>query len=115
MRKPSFEVFLKFREVFKQISKEAGKEQYLIPYFISSFPGATPDKVRDLETWLKKENWKLQQVQNYIPLPMTLASAIYYSETDPDSKEHVYVAKTQESRAKQKKGLQFNKFKRGKI
>lgn len=109
MRKPSFDVFLKFREVFDRISRTANKEQYLVPYFISSFPGTTTDKMKDLEDWLKKEHWKLQQVQNFIPLPMTLASAMYWSEMDFRDKEHLYVPKTQEERKKQKQNLQSYK------
>ncbi len=106
MRKPSFEVFLKFREVFNNISISAGKEQYLVPYFISSFPGSTDAKMLDLENWLKKEHWKLQQIQNFIPLPMTLASAMYWTGLDYKTKEAIHVPKTQEERKKQKLNLQ---------
>ena len=109
MRKPSFETFLKFREIFNRISKSVNKEQYLVPYFIASFPGTTNDKMQDLETWLRKEHWKLQQVQNFIPLPMTLAAAMYWSEMDYKTKEHINVPKTQEARQKQKSNLQSYK------
>jgi uncharacterized radical SAM protein YgiQ len=111
MRKPSFEVFLKFREIFNSISKLASKEQYLVPYFISSFPGSTDAKMLDLENWLKKEHWKLQQIQNFIPLPMTLASAMYWTSLDYKTKETIHVPKTQEERKKQKLNLQSYKKK----
>ena len=109
MRKPSFDVFLRFREAFERISKEAGKEQYLVPYFIASFPGTTENKMKDLENWLRREHWKLQQVQNFIPLPMTLAAAMYWSGLDYRTKEPLYVPKTQEDRQKQKHHLQSYK------
>ena len=102
MGKPSFKVFLQFRAVFEQISRLANKEQYLVPYFISAFPGTTGAKMKELETWLKKEHWKLQQVQNFVPLPMTLASAMYWCELDQRSKEPLYVPKTQEARKEQR-------------
>jgi len=109
MGKPSFKTFLEFRELFYQISKSVNKEQYIVPYFISAFPGTTSSKMKVLETWLRKENWKLQQVQNFIPLPMTLASAMYWSELDYKTKQHLYVPKTQEDRKEQRNRLQSHR------
>ncbi len=115
MGKPSFKTFLEFRELFYQISRSVNKEQYLVPYFISAFPGTTSSKMKVLEAWLRKENWKLQQVQNFIPLPMTLASAMYWSELDYKTKKHLYVPKTQEDRKEQRNRLQSHRnFKRTK-
>lgn len=109
MGKPSFKTFLEFRELFYQISKSVNKEQYLVPYFISAFPGTTSSKMKALEAWLRKEHWKLQQVQNFIPLPMTLAAAMYWSKLDYKTKQHLYVPKTQEDRKNQKLNLQSYK------
>src|SRR5690606_12128089 len=63
MKKPSFDTFCEFRDEFEKMSREAGKEQYLVPYFISSFPGTTEEKMEQVFDWLQDEGWKLQQVQ----------------------------------------------------
>jgi uncharacterized radical SAM protein YgiQ len=93
MKKPSFEFFIKFQNLFNKISKEKNLTQYIVPYFISNFPGSTIDKMEKLSSWLKLEKRKLQQVQSYIPLPMTLASAMYWSGIDPEHGNALHVAK----------------------
>ncbi len=98
MKKPGFDVFCEFRDEFEKMSEDAGKEQYLVPYFISSFPGTTEDKMEEVYHWLEDEGWKLQQVQGFIPTPMTLATAMYWSGIDPASKKPLYVAKDYEAR-----------------
>ena len=98
MKKPGFEQFCEFRDEFEKVSKEAGKEQYLVPYFISSFPGTTDDKMEQVFDWLQDEGWKLQQVQGFIPTPMTLATAMFWSGIDPASKKPLHVAKDAASR-----------------
>ncbi len=110
MRKPSFSKFEEFMELFYKYSKEAGKEQYLVPYFISSFPGSTPQMMEELNNWLRAEGWKLQQVQNFIPLPMTMAAAMFYTEMDPVSKEPLKVAKNEGARHEQRRLLQSHRF-----
>ncbi|MCM2276626.1 MAG: YgiQ family radical SAM protein [Oligoflexia bacterium] len=93
MKKPPFELFCEFREEFEKISREAGKEQYLVPYFISSFPGTTDEKMEQVFDWLQDEGWRLQQVQGFIPTPMTLATAMFWSGFDPASRRPLHVAK----------------------
>lgn len=93
MKKPGFESFCEFRDEFEKISRDAGKEQYLVPYFISSFPGTTDEKMEQVFDWLQDEGMKLQQVQGFIPSPMTLATAMYWTGIDPASKKPLYVAK----------------------
>ena len=106
MRKPSFEKFLKFKELFEQYSKEAGKEQYLVPYFISNFPGCTEKDMQDVTSWLKKSHLRLQQVQSFIPLPMTMAAAIFYTGLNPETKEALFIAKNSQQKKRQQRLLQ---------
>lgn len=98
MKKPSFDLFCEFRDEFEKVSREAGKDQYLVPYFISSFPGTTDDKMEQVFDWLQDEGWKLQQVQGFIPTPMTMATAMFWSGIDPASKKPLHVAKDYISR-----------------
>ncbi len=89
MRKSSAEEFYKFMELFEKISKECGKEQYLIPLFISNFPGCSGKEMKTVDDFLEKHHWSLQQVQDYIPLPMTMGAAMYYTGKAPDGREIV--------------------------
>jgi uncharacterized radical SAM protein YgiQ len=82
MRKPGPELFDRFQEAFVRESRAAGKEQYLVPYFISSFPGCTQAEMRVVEEFLRQSNWNLRQAQDFIPLPMTPAAAMYVSGRD---------------------------------
>jgi uncharacterized radical SAM protein YgiQ len=84
MRKPPFECFLRFKEAFERESVRAGKEQYLIPYFIASFPGSTDANMREVENWLRGERRRLQQIQDFLPAPMTLAGAMYHTGLGPE-------------------------------
>lgn len=83
MRKCSADDFHDFARFFREESEKAGKQQYLVPYFISNFPGCSDKEAESVEQFLKDNKWKLQQVQDYIPLPMTLAAAMYVAETTP--------------------------------
>jgi len=83
MMKPGMDSFYQFKKLFDKYSKEAGKEQYLIPYFISSHPGTTDDDMLNLALWLKNNNLRLDQVQNFYPSPMATATAMYYSGRNP--------------------------------
>lgn len=84
MRKNRAVDFYDFIEFFNRESAACGKEQYLVPYFISNFPGAGRESSTKVDKFLEKNKWSLQQVQDFIPLPMTIASAMYYAETDTD-------------------------------
>lgn len=79
MMKPGMGAYDKFKAMFEQYSKEAGKEQYLIPYFISAHPGTTDLDMINLALWLKERDFKLDQVQNFYPSPMANATTIYHT------------------------------------
>jgi uncharacterized radical SAM protein YgiQ len=83
MMKPGIGTYDKFKVMFDKFSKEAGKEQYLIPYFIAAHPGTTDEDMLNLALWLKKNGFRLDQVQNFLPSPMALATAMYHSEKNP--------------------------------
>ena len=100
MRKAPFSDFLDFMTVFERASESAGKEQYLVPYLMSAFPGCTDDDMRELAEWLKSRGWRPQQVQCFIPTPGTVATAMYHACIDPDGKP-VYVARTDAERLRQ--------------
>ncbi len=84
MRKGKQGEFESFRKIFDRINSQTGKKQYMIPYFISNFPGCTQDDMQIVDKYLSKSNWKLQQVQDFIPLPMTMGAAMYCAEITPD-------------------------------
>ena len=86
MGKPPIKVFEKFRERFERASRAAGKEQYVVPYLISSFPGSTEKDMAELRTYLKEQHLRSEQVQDFIPLPMTLACAMFYAGRGLDGK-----------------------------
>jgi len=83
MMKPGIGTYDKFKAMFEKISKEAGKEQYLIPYFIAAHPGTTDEDMLNLALWLKRNNFRLDQVQTFLPTPMALATAMYHSHKNP--------------------------------
>jgi uncharacterized radical SAM protein YgiQ len=83
MMKPGMDSYYQFKKLFDKFSKQAGKEQYLIPYFISSHPGTTDDDMLNLAIWLKKNKLRLDQVQNFYPSPMASATTMYHSERNP--------------------------------
>ena len=87
MRKGTPEEFYKFMDEFERICKECDLEQYLIPLFISNFPGCTDKEMKTVDDFLNKHHWSLQQVQDYIPLPMTMGAAMYYTGKAPDGTE----------------------------
>lgn len=82
MYKPEIEQFERFIQLFSQFSKEEGKEQYIIPYFIAGHPGTSDKDMVDLALWLKRNRFRVDQVQNFYPTPMTRAAAMYYSDLD---------------------------------
>ncbi|MGQ6010130.1 YgiQ family radical SAM protein [Serratia sp. IR-2025] len=86
MMKPGMGSYDRFKQLFDHYSKQAGKEQYLIPYFISSHPGTRDEDMVNLALWLKKNRFRLDQVQNFYPSPMANSTTMYYSGKNPLSK-----------------------------
>ncbi len=83
MMKPGMGAYHEFKALFDRYSAEAGKEQYLIPYFIAAHPGTTDEDMLNLALWLKQNDFRLDQVQNFMPTPMALATAMYHSRKNP--------------------------------
>ena len=83
MQKPGIDDFEKFKLLFEKFSKEAGKEQYLIPYFIAAHPGSSDEDMLNLALWLKKNGFRADQVQTFLPTPMAAASAMYHAGGNP--------------------------------
>ena len=83
MMKPGVGTYYKFKELFDRYSKEAGKEQYLIPYFIAAHPGTTDEDMLELAIWLKQNGFRADQVQAFLPSPMASATAMYHSGKNP--------------------------------
>lgn len=102
MRKPSFKYFEKFKTAFEEISFKSGKKQEIIPYFISSHPGSTAIDMAQLAVKTKKLGYKLEQIQDFTPTPMTLATEIYYSGIHPYSGEKTFTAIHMDEKTKQR-------------
>jgi len=100
MRKPAFARFEEFLTLFDRLSREAGKEQYVVPYLITAFPGCTDADTRALAAWLQRRGWRPQQVQCFIPTPGTVATAMYHAGIDPEGKP-IPVARTDAERLRQ--------------
>ena len=83
MMKPGMDTYYRFKEMFDRFSAEAGKEQYLIPYFIAAHPGTTDEDMLALAVWLKANGFRADQVQAFLPTPMASATAMYYSGKNP--------------------------------
>ena len=101
MRKPSWGSYLRFRELFMRINKEAGLNQQLIPYFISSHPGCTKQDMRLLAEETKKMRYHPEQVQDFTPTPMTLSTTMFYTGINPYTRKPIYVARTPEEKKQQ--------------
>lgn len=103
MRKPSFREFYEFKRVFDEVNSANKLNQQLIPYFISSHPGCTEEDMAELAAITKNLNFKLEQIQDFTPSPMTLATEIYYTGYHPYTLERVYTAitKTQKNAQRQ--------------
>jgi uncharacterized radical SAM protein YgiQ len=103
MRKPSFDYFYKFKEKFDAAKKKLGKMQFqIIPYFISSHPGSKPEDMADVAMKTKDLGFKLEQVQDFTPTPMTVATEIYATGVHPYDQKPVRVAKTPEAKQEQR-------------
>jgi len=109
MGKPSAEVYLKFKKRFYEITKKIGKEQFLVPYLMSSHPGSTINDAIELSLFLKREGLRPEQVQDFYPTPGTVSTCMFYTELDPYTMEKVYVPKTPEQKAQQRALLQYFK------
>lgn len=103
MRKPSFGLFHAFKTLFDKVNKREGLRQQLIPYFISSHPGCTEEAMAELAVTTKYLNFHLEQVQDFTPTPMTLATEMYYTGIDPYTGEKVFTARTPEQKLGQRK------------
>src|SRR5262245_14614342 len=109
MRKPANDDFEKFTEVFNRESKKAGKKQYIVPYFIASHPGSGLDEMIHLAVFLKQNGYQPDQVQDFIPAPFDVATAMYYTGLDPFTKKPVHVARQLRDRKLQRALMQFFK------
>nr|WP_320119035.1 YgiQ family radical SAM protein [uncultured Marinifilum sp.] len=105
MRKPSFKLFYELKNLFDSINKKEGMNQQLIPYFISSHPGSHAADMADLAIKTKELDFKLEQVQDFTPTPMTVATVIYYSGYHPYTLKKVYTAKSKKEKLSQRKFL----------
>lgn len=103
MRKPSFKLFLDFKKIFDRLNRENDLNQQLIPYIISSHPGCKLEDMAELAIETKKLGFKLEQVQDFTPTPMTFATVIYYSGYNPYTLKPVYTAKTKNQKLDQLK------------
>ncbi|MDP3124666.1 MAG: YgiQ family radical SAM protein, partial [Thiobacillus sp.] len=83
MMKPGMGAYDRFKTLFEAASKSVGKKQYLIPYFIAAHPGTTLEDMQNLALWLKKHDFRLDQVQTFLPTPMALATTMYHTEKNP--------------------------------
>ncbi len=104
MHKPPPKVYDKFRDRFEKLRREVGKDIYLVPYFISSFPGCTEEDMRRLRDYMRERGIVAQQVQDFMPLPMTMATAMYYAQRSPSGKR-IHVAASPEEKRKQQSYL----------
>ena len=109
MGKPAGKVYDEFREKFFRINKELGKNQYIIPYLMSSHPGSTLKDAIILAEYLRDIKYQPEQVQDFYPTPGTLSTTMFYTGLDPFTMKKVYVPKTKEEKAMQRALLQFSK------
>ena len=107
MGKPHIEAYIEFSKKYFQLSDDAGKEQYLVPYLMSSHPGSTLKDAVELAVFLKKRHIRPEQVQDFYPTPGTISTCMFYTGLDPYTMKEVYVAKTPEDKAMQRALLQY--------
>jgi uncharacterized radical SAM protein YgiQ len=109
MRKPANDDFEYFTEQFKEASADAGKKQFLVPYFIASHPGSSIESMIELALFLKRNGYKPDQVQDFIPAPLDVATSMYYTGLDPFTLNEVYIARALKDRKSQRALMQFFK------
>ena len=107
MKKPGIDVYLDFERRFRDASQRAGKEQYLVPYFVSSHPGCDTKSAIELAQFLKERNQRPQQVQDFIPTPGTPATCMWWTGIEPTSLRRVFVATRMRDKRKQKALMQY--------
>lgn len=107
MGKPHIEAYIDFSRKYFSFTDEINKEQYLVPYLMSSHPGSTLDDAIELALFLKKNHIRPEQVQDFYPTPGTISTCMFYTELDPYTMEHVYVAKSEHDKALQRALLQY--------
>lgn len=109
MGKPHIEAYKRFQKKFYEITKQKGKEQYLVPYLMSSHPGSKLSDAVELAMFLKENRIRPEQVQDFYPTPGTLSTCMFYTGLDPYTLEPVYIAKDQKEKAMQRALLQYYK------
>ncbi len=107
MGKPEIETYIKFKKRFFELTKSVGKEQFLVPYLMSSHPGSTMKDAIELSLFLKKEGLRPEQVQDFYPTPGTVSTCMYYTGFDPYTMKAIYTAKTPQEKAEQRALLQY--------
>jgi len=107
MGKPGKEVYNKFCEKYKAMNKKIGKEQYLVPYLMSSHPGSTLKEAVELAEYLRDLGYMPEQVQDFYPTPSTISTTMYYTELDPRTMKPVYVCKNPHEKAMQRALIQY--------
>lgn len=107
MGKPHIDAYVNFSKRYFELSHNSGKEQYLVPYLMSSHPGSTINEAIELAVFLKKRNIRPEQVQDFYPTPGTISTCMFYTGLDPYTMENVPVAKTKEEKAMQRALLQY--------
>ncbi|MCX9014898.1 MAG: YgiQ family radical SAM protein [Candidatus Methanoperedens sp.] len=114
MHKPGKDVFERFRNAFSEKNRELGKEQYIIPYFMSGHPGCTVDDMIELAEYIRDNNLYTEQVQDFTPTPMTASTCMYYTGINPFTGERVHVAKGREKKI-QRALLQYRDMRNRKL
>lgn len=109
MGKPHIDVYERFREKYAKLNRRYGKEQYLVPYLISSHPGCTLEDAVQLAEWLNKQGHMPEQVQDFYPTPGTLATCMWYTGIDPRTMKAVFVPKAPHDKALQRALMQWRK------
>jgi uncharacterized radical SAM protein YgiQ len=107
MKKPGVETYERFAELFACASEKSGKEQHLVPYYISGHPGSSLASMIELALYLKRKGLRPRQVQDFIPTPMSMATSMYYTGQDPFTREPVFTAKSLYEKRMQKALLQY--------
>ena len=107
MKKPGMDTYLEFEDRFQEASERAGKEQYLVPYFVSSHPGCEQDAAVRIAEFLEARRLKPQQVQDFIPTPGTPATCMWWTGIDPTRMKPVFVETKMRSKRKQRAMLQW--------
>ena len=107
MGKPHIETYIRFAKRYFELSKSAGKEQYIVPYLMSSHPGCTLNDAIDLALFIKQQKLHPEQVQDFYPTPGTISTAMFYTELDPYTLEKVFVAKNSHDKAMQRALIRY--------